>query len=120
MKVRFLLLVIVLVIPLALFALAGPGFADPNVPNIAPHQHFVVDVNGVWHSVGPQVCPAGSRPELQQAFNQFHVNIHHSENPPGTPIVPPTNGPQNGAPGLHNGIATDMQGRPCGFVPPSS
>jgi hypothetical protein len=100
----------------ALFAFAGPGFADPNVPDIPPHQHFVIDATGHWNPVGPQVCPAGSSPQLQKAFNQFHVNIHHSENPPGTPIE--TLGPQQGAPGLHNGIAADMQGRPCSFVPP--
>jgi hypothetical protein len=117
MRVHYLLLCVGLAGSFALLALAGPGFADPSVPNIAPHQHFVVDAQGVWHSVGPQVCPAGSSPQLQKAFNQFHVNIHHSENPPGTPIE--TNGPQGGAPGLHNGIAADMQGRPCGFVPPS-
>lgn len=118
MKIPTLVLSLIAAASFALLALAGPGFADPGVPDIAPHQHFVVTATGEWIAIGPQVCPAGSRPELQRAFNQFHVNIHHSENPPGTPID--TNGPQNGAPGLHNGIAADMQGRPCGFVPPSA
>ena len=118
MKIRILLLSVVVVGSLALLALAGPGFADPNVPDIQPHQHFVVSAKGEWVPIGPQVCPAGSSPQLQNAFNQFHVNIHHSENPPGTPIK--TNGPQGGAPGLHNLIGADMQGRPCGFVPPSA
>lgn len=101
----------------ALFAIAGPGLADPNVPDITPHQHFVINAEGDWTPVGPQVCPAGSSPELQKAFNQFHVNIHHSELP-GTGVIV-TRGPQLGAPGLHNGIAADMVGRPCSFVPPS-
>ena len=100
-----------------MFAFVSRGNADPNVPDIAPHQHFVINAAGHWIAVGPQVCPAGSSPQLQRAFNQFHVNIHHSENPPGTPIE--TNGPQNGAPGLHNGIGADMQGRPCSFIPPA-
>jgi hypothetical protein len=117
-KIPILLLSLAVVGSFALLALAGPGFADPSVPNIAPHQHFVVTAQGEWVAIGPQVCPAGSSPELQRAFNQFHVNIHHSENPPGVPIE--TNGPQGGAPGLHNGLGSDMQGRPCGFVPPSS
>jgi hypothetical protein len=117
-KTHILMLSIVAAASFALLALAGPGFADPSVPNITPHQHFVVNADGTWVPVGPQVCPAGSSPELQKAFNQFHVNFHHSENPPGTPIE--TNGPQHGAPGLHNGIGADMQGRPCGFVPPSA
>jgi hypothetical protein len=118
MKVPMLVLSIVAAASFGLLALAGTGSADPNVPNIPPHQHFVVTAAGEWTPIGPQVCPAGSHPELQRAFNQFHVNIHHSENPPGTPIE--TNGPQGGAPGLHNGIGADMQGRPCGFVPPSA
>jgi hypothetical protein len=100
----------------ALFALAGPGLADPNLPDVVAHQHFVINAQGDWIPVGPQVCPAGTNPQLQQAFNQFHVNIHHSEIPPGVPIE--TLGPQLGAPGLHNGIGADMQGRPCSFVPP--
>jgi hypothetical protein len=113
-----ILLLIAVAGSFVLLALAGPGLADPSVPFIRPHQHFVVTENGTWIPIGPQVCPEGSSPQLQRAFNQFHVNIHHSENPPTVPID--TNGPQDGAPGLHNGIGTDMQGRPCGFVPPSS
>lgn len=116
MKIAVLVLSIVAAASFGLLALAGPGFADPSVPFIQPHQHFVVTAQGEWVSIGPQVCPAGTRPQLQKAFNQFHVNIHHSENPPGTPIE--TNGPQGGAPGLHNGTGSDMQGRPCNFVPP--
>ncbi len=112
---RYLLCVVV-VAPIALFAFAGTGVADPNLPNVVPHQHFVINAEGDWTPVGPQVCPAGTNPQLMKAFTQFHVNIHHSEIPPGVPIE--TNGPQLGAPGLHNGIGADMQGRPCSFVPP--
>jgi hypothetical protein len=111
------LLVVFAVASTTMFAFVARGHADPNLANIVPHQHFVINAAGDWIAVGPQVCPAGSSPELQRAFNQFHVNIHHSENPPGTPIE--TNGPQGGAPGLHNGIGADMQGRPCSFIPPS-
>jgi len=65
------------------------------VPNVPPHQHFVVTAQGEWIPIGPQVCPAGSTPELlQQAFNQFHVNIHHSEIPGVGPVD--TLGPQGG------------------------
>ncbi len=120
MKVFVLALSIVAAATFGLLLFVGSGAADPGVPDIPPHQHFVVTADGTWIPIGPQVCPAGSSPQLQKAFNQFHVNIHHSENLPGTPIDPPTNGPQGGAPGLHNGIGSDMQGRPCGFVPPSA
>ena len=118
MKVFVFVVSIAAVVSFALLALVGPGFADPGVPDITPHKHFLVTADGRWIPIGPQVCPAGSSPQLQKAFNQFHVNIHHSEFPPGTPID--TNGPQGGAPGLHNGTGSEMQGRPCSFVPPSA
>lgn len=101
----------------ALLAFAGPGAADPNLLNAPPHQHFLV-ANGVWTPIGPQVCPAGSSPQLQRAFNQFHFNIHHSELPGGIGPVD-TVGPQDGAPGLHDDLQADMEGRPCSFVPPT-
>jgi hypothetical protein len=111
------LLLIFVVASTALFALVGTGAADPNLVNAPPHQHFLVK-DGVWTPIGPQVCPAGTNPQLQQAFNQFHFNIHHSELPGVGGID--TLGPQDGAPGLHNDIQADMEGRPCSFVPPSA
>ena len=117
MIVKLLLLSLFVAASFGLLAFVGSGLADPNVPNIPPHQHFIVTAQGEWIAIGPQVCPAGSAPELQRAFNQFHVNIHHSEIPGVGPIE--TLGPQGGAPGLHNLIGSDMQGRPCSFVPPS-
>jgi hypothetical protein len=53
---------------------------------------------------GPRVC---ENPALQPAFNQFHYNIHHALPLEGT------NGPQNGAPGLHNFKGADLIGRRC-------
>jgi hypothetical protein len=114
---RYLLLLLT-VASIALFALVGSGAADPNLVNAPPHQHFLV-ANGVWHPIGPQVCPAGTNLQLQRAFNQFHFNIHHSELPGNPPTVVDTLGPQLGAPGLHNDIGADMEGRPCSFVPPA-
>ena len=112
---RYLLFVCA-VASVALFAFAGISTADPNLPNPPPHQHFVITAQGEWIPVGPQVCPAGSNPQLQQAFNQFHFNVHHSGFP-GNPFIE-TLGPQDGAPGLHNQIGADMTGRPCSFVAP--
>ena len=102
---------------IAVFAFAGAGVADPNVRDVPPHQHFIITAEGEFIPVGPQVCPAGSRPQLQQAFNQFHLNIHHSFIP-GVGAIDSL-GPQDGAPGLHNQIGADMAGFPCSFVPPS-
>jgi hypothetical protein len=42
--------------------------------------------------VGPQIC---GNPKMQQAFNEFHYNIHHSV-VPGIGDIP-TLGPQDGA-----------------------
>ena len=113
---RYLLLILT-VASVALFAFVGTGAADPNLVNAPPHQHFLV-MNGVWTPIGPQVC-GGTNPQLQRAFNQFHFNIHHSELPGMPPTLVDTLGPQLGAPGLHNDIGADMEGRRCEFVPPA-
>jgi hypothetical protein len=88
---------------------AGSVLADPpgmlvNPPN---HRHFIETPNGLV-PVGPQIC---GNPEMQQAFNQFHYNIHHSQFPsPGGTVIVPTLGPQDGAPGLHNGQGGELIG----------
>ena len=60
---------------------AGSIFADPpsTLPSPPFHRHFLVLPDGTRKPVGPNLC---EHPELQQAFNEFHYNIHHSENPP--------------------------------------
>jgi len=88
-------------------ALADPPGTLVNPPN---HRHFIEAPNGTLIPVGPQIC---GHPELQQAFNEFHYNIHHS----GDPVhgVVDTLGPQDGAPGLHNGRGADLIAIPgCG------
>lgn len=75
---------------------AAVAVADPNVPNIAPHRHFIQTQAGLVQ-VGPRLC---DDPSLQKGFNQFHINVHASATSPVTPIQ--TLGPQHGAPGLHN------------------
>ena len=86
---------------LAALTLAGPALADPPgiLPDAPPHRHFIRTTDGTLIPVGPQIC---DNPELQQAFNEFHYNIHHSvlPGPGGGPVG--TLGPQDGAPGLHD------------------
>ena len=53
-----------------------PAQAGPAVPNVPPHRHFLVSPDGTRHAIGPQVC---GRPELQDAFSRFHVNVHVGE-----------------------------------------
>jgi hypothetical protein len=96
---------------IALFAFAGSGLADPSdlfTTPVPPHRHFVQTPTGEMVPVGPQIC---EHPELQQAFNQFHHNVHHSFVPPN--IVVHTLGPQDGAPGLHNGAGAEIVARLC-------
>ena len=102
---------------------ATASFADPNLPNVPPHRHWLGDpANGV--QIGPRVC---DNPNVQQAFNQFHFNIHHSFIPPaaGGPGPIESNGPQDGAPGLHNSKGgeltfTALPPNGCGLPLPSS
>jgi hypothetical protein len=107
---RYLLL-ITAVASIALFAFAGSSLADPSDPfttPVPPHRHFVLTPTGERVPVGPQVC---EHPELQAAFTQFHHNVHHSFVPPN--IVVHTLGPQNGAPGLHNGAGAELVATLC-------
>src|SRR6185503_14713252 len=89
---------------------ASSTLADPpgtlvNPPN---HRHFIQSPDGTLIPVGPQIC---GHPEMQQAFNEFHYNIHHSQYPsPTGPVIVDTLGPQNGAPGLHNGQGGEIIG----------
>jgi hypothetical protein len=96
----------------ALLSAAGSSLADPPDTLISPpnHRHFIVTPNGRLVPVGPQIC---GHPERQRAFNAFHYNVHHSE-VPGIGDIP-TLGPQDGAPGLHNGTGAEVIGvRGCG------
>jgi hypothetical protein len=111
MKARFLLALPVVGAAIALFAFAGPGSADPSalfVPQVPPHRHFIETATGELVPVGPQVC---EHPELMPAFEQFHFNVHHSFIP-GFGTVH-TLGPQNGAPGLHDGQGAEIVATLC-------
>lgn len=85
---------------IALLGFAGVGMADPltDLPPVPQHRHFLLMPDGTRVPVGPQWC---SNPSLQDAFAQFHFNVHHSELPGIGDID--TLGPQDGAPGLHTG-----------------
>jgi hypothetical protein len=98
-------LFIVIVAMLAVLATASTGLADPNLPNISPHRHFVASPTGALIQVGPRVC---DNPAMQRAFNQFHSNVHVAV--PGSP------GPDVSAHGLHNGFGADLTFRPCSFT----
>lgn len=97
------LLVVTLVAGLGTTAVA---VADPDLPNIGAHRHFVDGPNGLVE-VGPRVC---DNPRVQQAFNQFHSNVHIP--------VPESPGPDHGAPGLHDQHGPEVTARACSFTAP--
>jgi hypothetical protein len=112
-KTRFMLVSLVVGASVALFAFAGAAIADPPDMLFDPvpaHRHFVLNSKGEMVPVGPQIC---NNPNLQQAFNEFHHNVHHSFIP-GVGVIH-TLGPQDGAPGLHNGSGAEIRALPgCG------
>lgn len=81
---------------------AGASLADPGLSNVGRHQHYILTPSGNRVEIGPDFC---ANSDLQNAFNQFHYNIHDS--------VAPTKGPQDGAPGLHDGEGADMARSLC-------
>lgn len=91
---------------------AVPASADTDLLDIPAHRHFVAAENGELIEVGPRLC---DNPALQKAFNQFHYNVHHAATPAGP--LPTTQGPQDGAPGLHNGYGAELTARACSFTP---
>jgi hypothetical protein len=93
-------------------AFASIGFADPPgmLTDVPKHRHFIKTATGEMIPVGPQICENAN---LQQAFNQFHFNVHHSFIP-GIGVIH-TLGPQDGAPGLHNTAGAEIIALPgCG------
>lgn len=77
---------------------AATATADPNLNDVPPHRHWITLTGGEQVEVGPRVC---DNPNLQQAFNQFHNNLHVSS------------GFGPAAPGLHNGNGADITFSGC-------
>jgi hypothetical protein len=98
MKMRALL-ASVLLVGLVGFS-AATATADPSLGNVTPHRHWIQLSSGKLVEVGPRVC---ANPDLQQAFNQFHNNLH---------AVTPT-GIGRAAPGLHNLTGAEITFSAC-------
>jgi hypothetical protein len=75
------------------------GAADPKPP-IGAHRHFIQTPDGTLVPVGPDFCDNADDPAVQQAFANFHWNVH------------------KGADGLANGQGAEIVSRPCSFSPP--
>lgn len=87
------------IIPVVL-AFASASFADPDLGNVPPHRHWIENASGDRVQVGPRIC---DNPALQNAFNQFHNNIHAAT---GSSIGP-------AAPGLHNFAGGEIRFSGC-------
>jgi hypothetical protein len=99
-------IVLLLALATALIAIAaGVAVADPSLSNVAAHRHFIQTESGLVQ-VGPRLC---DDPSLQNAFNQFHANIHSHAGVTGE--IGPV------APGLHNLQGAELTSRPCSFTP---
>lgn len=87
-----------LLLPASILA-SGPTIpSDPPMPPL--HRHYIVLADGSTQAVGPDWCDNQNDLAIQLAFYQFHYNVHM------------------GAPGLHNGIETEIKGHPgCGPIP---
>jgi hypothetical protein len=68
-----------------------------------PHRHWI---NGV--QVGPDICDNLGDPGIQQAFNEFHNNLHIATKYSIGPA----------APGLHNGQGGEIVPTPCSVTTP--
>jgi hypothetical protein len=96
MKMRALLASVLLVGLIGFSAVTAT--ADPNLANVTPHRHWIQLTSGELFQVGPIVC---DNPDLQEAFNQFHNNLHVSA------------GFGPAAPGLHNFTGADITATGC-------
>jgi hypothetical protein len=84
----------------AVFAVVATSRADPKLTDIPKHRHYVKTASGEMVPVGPDLC---DNPKLQNAFNQFHNNLH----------VVSAAGIGPAAPGLHNFKGADLMAGPC-------
>lgn len=78
---------------------AAIGLADPSLTNVSPHRHWMSTPAGLVE-VGPRVC---DDPSLQDAFNQFHNNLH----------VATVSSIGPAAPGLHNSKGAEITASGC-------
>ena len=103
MKTRLVLGLVLIGSAVVLGINAVAGHADPNLPNVNPHRHWI---NGV--QVGPDLCDNLDNPGIRKAFNQFHNNLHVAT---AASIGP-------AAPGLHNGQGGEIAFTLCSVTTP--
>lgn len=93
-------------VALAFLIPVATAVADPNLPKVPLHRHFVVTPAGDRVEVGPRACDDAS---LQDAFNQFHNNVHRPFRVPADEVL----GPDQGAPGLNDDRGGELTATAC-------
>lgn len=109
MRKQLLIAGLLLLVAGALLMIPSIGVADPDLTTVAAHRHFILTPTGQFIPVGPDLCDNLGDPGIQQAFNQFHNNLHIATASSVGPV----------APGLHDGQGGELVARGCSFVPPS-
>lgn len=95
----------VCVVLVASLPFAATALADPSLSDVPKHRHFIQTEDGLAAEIGPRLC---DNPALQNAFNQFHANVHSHDGVTGE--IGPS------APGLRNGAGAEITSRPCSFT----
>jgi hypothetical protein len=108
MRTRLLITLIVGLLGVVMLVIPSIGGADPDLNNVAAHRHFLVVAGSnplvFLGEIGPDLC---DNPNLQNAFNQFHNNLHIATASSIGPV----------APGLHDGEQAELVSRGCTFHP---
>ena len=86
--------------------------ADPNLPSVNAHRHYIAAPNGTFHEVGPDLCGNPNHAGIKKAFSQFHNNVHVASSPGAL---------GDAAPGLHDHRGAEITAVfPCTAPPPNS
>jgi hypothetical protein len=101
MKGRLVLLLVCVGVLIGITA--ATGLADPNLSPVPAHRHFIQLQDGTRVAVGPDLCDNPDSVGIQQAFYQFHNNLHIATSSSIGPA----------APGLHNLSGAEIKSGPC-------
>jgi hypothetical protein len=101
MKERVVLCLVL--VPVLLGLGVATAIADPDLPLVQPHRHFLQQPDGSRVAIGPQICGRTDNLGLWRAFSEFHNNLHVAG--------PASQGPA--APGLHNGRGGELVATGC-------
>jgi hypothetical protein len=91
--------------------MASMAAADPNLPSVNAHRHYVQSPNGTYQAVGPNLCDNLDTAGIKKAFSQFHNNVHVASSPGAI---------GDAAPGLHDHRGAELVATfPCSAGPPN-